>query len=55
MRYESDLQDDEPRNVYGARGMNSKKFVRKFRNSAAMNRWLEGEGADCEIYSIERA
>jgi hypothetical protein len=55
MRYETDLQDNEVRKVYGARGMNSKKFTRTFKNWAAMNRWLEGDGADCEIYSIERA
>ncbi|HXJ63316.1 MAG TPA: hypothetical protein VNN79_06140 [Actinomycetota bacterium] len=55
MRIEIDLQDDEARKISGLRGVKSKSFTKKFSNAAAMNRWLEENGDDCEIIQIERA
>jgi hypothetical protein len=54
MRIEADLQDNEARKVYG-QGTSGRPFTRKFRNAASMNSWLEGDGADLQIFSIERA
>lgn len=54
-RYEADLQDHEPRIVSGVRGVRSRFFNRRFKNATQMERWLDANGADCEIYEIRRA
>lgn len=53
-RYEADLQDHEPRKVHGVRGLNCRPFTRTFKNWQAMDKWLQANSDDCEIYSIER-
>lgn len=55
--FESGLKDDEPRIVEGVKGMQSKRFSKRFPNAAAMERWLDGEGGDgdYEVQTIKRA
>jgi hypothetical protein len=53
--YERDLKDDEPRVVVGVKGMNSKKFSKKFKNQKAMEKWMDSdEFGDYEVYRIMR-
>jgi len=54
MRFEANLQDDEPRTLYGVKGMASKSFSKKFRNAAAMEKWLDAN-AEIEIIEISRS
>jgi hypothetical protein len=53
-RYESDLQDHEPRYVHGVRGAESKKFKKKFRNQKDMEKWMDAEGDNHEIHQVSR-
>lgn len=54
---ERGLSDDEPREVIGVKGAQSKSFRKRFPNAKAMERWLDGEGGngDYEIQYIQRA
>lgn len=55
MKIETNLQDNEPRTVYGVKGLKSKPLAKKFPNAAAMERWLDENEHDVTVYSIERA
>ena len=55
MKYEVDLRDDEPREVIGVRGVQSKQFRRRFKNAAASDAWIDKNEEDIEIYVIQRA
>lgn len=54
MKTEANLQDHEARRVTGVKGVNSKRFERRFPNAAAQDRWLDANEGDVEVYSIER-
>jgi hypothetical protein len=56
MKIEANLQDHEPRIVSGVKGLKSTPFTKRFRNQAAMERWLDSDNAGSyDIYQIERA
>ena len=54
-KMEAGLKDDMPRVVSGVKGVKSTPFKKKFRNAAAMNKWMDSEECDnCEIHQIEK-
>lgn len=53
-KIETGLSDNEARRVTGVKGVRSTPFSRTFRNAVAMERWLEKEAGNVEIYTIER-
>ena len=53
-RYEADLKDNEPRVAVGVKGVKSTPWRKKFPNQAALDRFLDAEGDNYTIYSIER-
>jgi len=36
--------------IYGVRGLKSRPFRRVFNSQRALERWLEKNGDDCEVY-----
>ncbi len=51
-KYQVGLNDDEPRMVSGVKGAKSRSFLRRFSNAAAMNKWIEKQDGDIEIYEV---
>lgn len=54
MKIETNLQDSEPRTVYGVKGLKSRPLAKRFPNAATMDRWLDANERDVTVYSIER-
>jgi hypothetical protein len=54
--FERDLQDNEPREVIGVKGLKSKPFRKTFKNQAAMERWFESDdvAGNVEVHYIQR-
>lgn len=53
-RVEQGLEDHHPRQVFGVRGAKSKPFSKKFKNQAHMEKWMDAEGDNHDIHSIEK-
>jgi hypothetical protein len=52
---EAGLKDNEPRKVSGVKGAKSTPFTKKFKNSAAMDKWMDSdEAGDYTVDTIER-
>lgn len=52
---ERDLNDGDKRIVHGVKGVKSTYFTRTFANAKAMDKWLDENEGNVEVYTIEKA
>jgi len=50
--YESDIDPNAKIIVKGVKGMNSKKFTKKFKNMAAADKWMDDNEDDIDVHQV---